>query len=56
MPPPTNIKNMFGNWLNGIVKSAKARIRIGVCALVWAMWNCRNDIYYILKAQYGVVK
>jgi hypothetical protein len=31
MPPPTNIKNMFGNWLNGIDKFAKARIRIGVC-------------------------
>jgi hypothetical protein len=46
MPPPTNIKNMFGNWLNGIDKSAKARIRIGVCALVWAIWNCRNDIIF----------
>jgi hypothetical protein len=34
MPPPTNIKNMFGNWLIGIDKSAKPRIRIGVCALV----------------------
>jgi hypothetical protein len=24
MPPPTNIKNMLGNWLNGIDKFAKA--------------------------------
>jgi hypothetical protein len=46
MPPPSNIKNMFGNWLNGVSKSAKARIRIGVCALVWAIWNCRNDIIF----------
>jgi hypothetical protein len=37
---------MFRNWLNGIDKSAKARIRIGVCALVWAMWNCQNDIIF----------
>jgi hypothetical protein len=37
---------MFGNWLNGIDKTVKARIRIGVCALVWAIWNCRNDIIF----------
>jgi hypothetical protein len=24
---------MFGNWLNGIDKSTKAKIHIGVCAL-----------------------
>jgi hypothetical protein len=46
MPPPANIKNMFGKWLNGIDKSSKARIRIGVCAIVWAIWNCRNDIIF----------
>jgi hypothetical protein len=37
---------MFGKWLNGIDKSSKARIRIGVCAIVWAIWNCRNDIIF----------
>jgi hypothetical protein len=46
MPPPANIKNMFGNWLNGIDKTSKARIRIGVCALIWAIWNCRNDAIF----------
>jgi hypothetical protein len=40
MPPPSNIKNMFGKWLNGIDKFVKAQIRIGICALVWAIWNC----------------
>ena len=33
LPPPTNVTNMFGNWLNGIDKKTKARIRIGVSAL-----------------------
>jgi hypothetical protein len=32
--PPTNIKNLFGNWLNEIDKKTKARIRVGVCVLV----------------------
>jgi hypothetical protein len=35
MTPPTNIKNLFGNCLNGIDKATKARIRVGVCALLW---------------------
>jgi hypothetical protein len=33
IPPPTNITNMFSNWLNGVDKPGKARIRIGVSAL-----------------------
>ena len=35
--PPLNIKNMFDNWLNGIDKNTKARIRIGVVAFLWAI-------------------
>jgi hypothetical protein len=46
IPPPINVTNIFGNWLNGIVKKTKARIRVGVCALVWAIWNCRNDVVF----------
>jgi hypothetical protein len=37
---------MFGNWLNGIDKKIKARIWIGVCALMWAIWNCCNDVIF----------
>jgi hypothetical protein len=46
IPPPTNIKNLFGRWLNGIEKKIKERIRVGVCALIWAIWNCRNDVIF----------
>jgi hypothetical protein len=42
LPPPTNITNLFGNWLNGVDKKAKERIRIGVSALCWSIWRCRN--------------
>jgi hypothetical protein len=37
LPPLANINNMFENWLNGIDKTTKARIRVGVCALMWAI-------------------
>jgi hypothetical protein len=35
--PPKNIKNLFGNWLTGVPKKEKAYIRVGACALTWAI-------------------
>jgi hypothetical protein len=46
IPPPSNITNMVGNWLNGVPKEVKARIRIGVSALCWSIWTCRNNIIF----------
>ena len=44
--PPTNVTNMFGNWLNGVPKTDKDRIRIGVSALCWSIWITRNDMVF----------
>jgi hypothetical protein len=44
--PPINISNMFGNWLNGVDRNDKARIHIGVSALGWLIWICRNSIIF----------
>jgi hypothetical protein len=44
--PPKNIKNLFGKWLDGVAKTDKAHIRVGVCALVWAIWRIRNDYIF----------
>ena len=44
--PPTNITNMFGNWLNEVDKKTKDRIRIGVSAICWSLWNCRNNLIF----------
>jgi hypothetical protein len=46
IPPPTNVTNMLGNGLNGVGKTTKVRIRIGFSALMWAIWNSRNDIVF----------
>jgi hypothetical protein len=43
---PTNITTMFSNWLNGVDKTDKARIRIGVSALCWSIWTCRNNFVF----------
>ena len=31
---PTNVINLFGNWLSGIAKKDLVQIRVGVCAIV----------------------
>jgi hypothetical protein len=46
MPPPTNIKNLFGNWLNNIDRKTKSRIRVGVYAILWTIWCSRNDVIF----------
>jgi hypothetical protein len=35
LPPPTNVTNMFGNWLNGVDRQFKAIIQIEVSALCY---------------------
>jgi hypothetical protein len=44
--PPINITNLFENWLNSIDAKTKAKIHIGVLALVWAVRNCQNNIVF----------
>jgi hypothetical protein len=43
LAPPNNITNLFGNWLKGIPKKDLMHIRVGVCTVIWTMWNTRND-------------
>ena len=44
--PPNNINTLFGTWLDGIDSETARHIRVGVCALLWAVWNCRNDLVF----------
>jgi hypothetical protein len=46
IPPPTNITNMFGNWLNGVPKNDKNKIRIGVSAICWSIWRTRDNFIF----------
>ena len=56
IPPPTNVTNMFGNWLNGMDKKTKDRIRIGVSAICWSIWNCRNNLVFNRKETFHVLQ
>ena len=41
--PSKNVTNLFDNWLKGISKMDLKHIRVGVCAVLCAIWNVRND-------------
>jgi hypothetical protein len=47
LTPSKNVINLFGNWLKRIPKNDLVQIRVGVCAVIWTLWDTRND--HILK-------
>jgi len=46
LPKPISVSNMFENWLNGIPKDYKPLVLIGVAALCWSVWRCRNAVVF----------
>jgi hypothetical protein len=46
LEPPKNVNNLFGNWLKGIPKKDLIQVRVGVCVIIWAIWNTRNDFIF----------
>jgi len=40
---PRSINHMFGGWLSNRNKWIRNLIWVGVAAIYWAMWRCRND-------------
>ena len=44
--PPVSIESLFGTWLAGVDHITASRIRIGICALMWAIWNFKNDMIF----------
>jgi hypothetical protein len=40
---PSSVANIFGNSLNRIDHRFKKHIRVGVIAIIWLLWLCRND-------------
>ena len=44
--PPNTINTLFGTWLDGLDSETARHIRVGVCALLWAVWNYRNHLVF----------
>jgi len=46
LSPPRSVCHMFGSWLSNQSKKIRNLIWVGVAAVCWAIWNCRNDIIF----------
>jgi hypothetical protein len=40
-----NETNMFSNWSASIHKKKVMQIRVGGCAILWAMWNIEITLF-----------
>ena len=43
---PTNIANLFSEWLKEIPKPYKPLILVGAAAFCWFIWLCRNVVVF----------
>jgi hypothetical protein len=46
LTPPRSIGHMFGTWLHNQHKELRNLIWVGVSAICWAIWRCRNDVIF----------
>src|SRR5438105_86510 len=46
---PSNVFNMFGNWLGGFDKELRNTALLGAATTVWSLWLHRNDIAFEKK-------
>ena len=46
LPPPSSVAHMSSTWLLDIDPTQRKLILVGVAALCWAIWRCRNDICF----------
>jgi hypothetical protein len=44
--PPMLITHMLGNWLSNQNRKIRQLILVGVAAVCWTIWRCRNDIIF----------
>jgi len=46
LTPPRSIRHMFNSWLSNQSKKIRRVIWVGVAAVCWAIWRCRNDLIF----------
>jgi hypothetical protein len=44
--PPRNVASLLGNWLRGVQPKLKTQVFVGIAALCWAVWLCRNNVVF----------
>ena len=43
---PDSMEGLFGTWLNSFNAGKKNMVLVGVAAVLWSIWNARNEICF----------
>jgi hypothetical protein len=46
LTPPRSVSHIFNSWLSDQSIKIRNLIWVGVAAVCWAIWRCRNDIIF----------
>lgn len=46
---PSNMNVLLTSWLSSLGKIRKRKIYVGIFALMWSIWTCRNDMCFECK-------
>jgi hypothetical protein len=44
--PPTSVNDLFNAWLSQFDTKLLNIVLVGVSALLWSLWLCRNDMVF----------
>lgn len=44
--PPASINSLFTSWIAQYGKEMKMMLFVGISAILWSIWNCRNEICF----------
>jgi hypothetical protein len=43
---PSNVSHLFGPWIDSFSHELRNQVLVGVAAMCWALWLCRNDVVF----------
>lgn len=46
---PSSMEECFGNWVKSFSKNDKKLVLVGVSAVFWTIWKCRNNVIFERK-------
>lgn len=46
---PSSVENYFGRWIKTFRKNEKRLVLVGIFAVFWTLWKCRNGIIFDSK-------
>jgi hypothetical protein len=53
---PNNINHIIGSWIANKGTTHRKKLLIGVAAMFWSIWLCRNDVVFTFKPKPSIMQ